>query len=117
MMKDSETTLGELRALVAQFVRERDWEQFHDPKNLAMSIAIEAAELMEHFQWDRNDQIPGLFDEAGKREEVEEELADVICYCLSLANHLEIDLSEAVEKKMIKNASKYPGEEYRGRHS
>ena len=60
-MKDSETTIEDLRSLVAQFVRERDWEQFHDPKNLAMSIAIEAAELMEHFQWDKNDQIPGLF--------------------------------------------------------
>ena len=116
-MKDSETTIEDLRSLVAQFVRERDWEQFHDPKNLAMSIAIEAAELMEPFQWDKNDQIPGLFSEPGKREEVEEELADVLCYCLSLANHLDIDLSESIEKKMVKNAAKYPGEEYRGRHS
>ena len=116
-MKDSATTIKDLRSLVAQFVRERDWEQFHDPKNLAMSIAIEAAEWMEHFQWDRNDQIPDLFSKPGKREEVEEELADVLCYCLSLANHLDIDLSESIQKKMVKNAAKYPGDEYRGRHS
>ena len=116
-MKDSETTIKDLRSLVAQFVRERDWEQFHDPKNLAMSIAIEAAELMEHFQWDRNDQIPDLFSKPGKREEVEEELADVACYCLSLANNLKVDLAEAIEKKILKNAKKYPAGEYRGRHS
>lgn len=116
-MKDKSTTIRELRNLVAEFTRERDWEQFHDPKNLAMSIAIEAAELMEHFQWDRNEQIPAILEDPGRRREIEEELADVICYCLSLANNLEIDLSEAVERKVLKNAEKYPPGEYRGRHS
>ena len=116
-MKDKSTTIRELRNLVAEFIRERDWEQFHDPKNLAMSIAIEAAELMEHFQWDRNEQIPAILEDPGRRREIEEELADVVCYCLSLANNLEIDLSEAVERKVFKNAEKYPPGEYRGRHS
>ena len=116
-MKDKSTTIRELRNLVAEFIRERDWEQFHDPKNLAMSIAIEAAELMEHFQWDRNEQIPALLEDPGRRREIEEELADVVCYCLSLANNLEIDLSEAVERKVLKNAEKYPPGEYRGRHN
>ena len=116
-MKDKSTTIRELRNLVAEFIRERDWEQFHDPKNLAMSIAIEAAELMEHFQWDRNEQIPAIIEDPGRRREIEEELADVVCYCLSLANNLEIDLSEAVERKVLKNAEKYPPGEYRGRHS
>ncbi|MCH2366782.1 MAG: nucleotide pyrophosphohydrolase [Planctomycetes bacterium] len=116
-MKDKSTTIRELRNLVAEFIRERDWEQFHDPKNLAMSIAIEAAELMEHFQWDRNEQIPAILEDPGRRKEIEEELADVVCYCLSLANNLEIDLSEAVERKVLKNAEKYPPGEYRGRHS
>ncbi len=116
-MKDKSTTIRELRNLVAEFTRERDWEQFHDPKNLAMSIAIEAAELMEHFQWDRNEQIPAILEDPGRRREIEEELADVVCYCLSLANNLEIDLSEAVERKVLKNAEKYPPGEYRGRHS
>ena len=116
-MKDKSTTIRELRNLVAEFIRERDWEQFHDPKNLAMSISIEAAELMEHFQWDRNEQIPAILEDPGRRKEIEEELADVVCYCLSLANNLEIDLSEAVERKVLKNAEKYPPGEYRGRHS
>ena len=116
-MKAKSTTIRELRNLVAEFIRERDWEQFHDPKNLAMSIAIEAAELMEHFQWDRNEQIPAILEDPGRRKEIEEELADVVCYCLSLANNLEIDLSEAVERKVLKNAEKYPPGEYRGRHS
>ncbi len=116
-MKDKSTTIRELRNLVAEFTRERDWEQFHDPKNLAMSISIEAAELMEHFQWDRNEQIPAILEDPGRRREIEEELADVVCYCLSLANNLEIDLSEAVERKVLKNAEKYPPGEYRGRHS
>ena len=116
-MKDKSTTIRELRNLVAEFIRERDWEQFPDPKNLAMSIAIEAAELMEHFQWDRNEQIPAILEDPGRRKEIEEELADVVCYCLSLANNLEIDLSEAVERKVLKNAEKYPPGEYRGRHS
>ena len=116
-MKDKSTTIRELRNLVAEFIRERDWEQFHDPKNLAMSIAIEAAELMEHFQWDRNEQIPAILEDPGRRREIEEELADVVCYCLSLANNLEIDLSEAVERKVLKNAENYPPGEYRGRHS
>ena len=116
-MNDNDTTIGELRQRIARFIQERDWEQFHDPKNLAMSIAIEAAELMEHFQWERNDQLPALLEDPGKRQEVEEELADVACYCLSLANNLQVDLSEAIEKKILKNAEKYPAGEYRGRHS
>ena len=116
-MKDKSTTIRELRNLVAEFIRERDWEQFHDPKHLAMSIAIEAAEVMEHFQWDRNEQIPAILEDPGRRKEIEEELADVVWYCLSLANNLEIDLSEAVERKVLKNAEKYPPGEYRGRHS
>ena len=69
-MKDKSTTIRELRNLVAEFIRERDWEQFHDPKNLAMSIAIEAAELMEHFQWDRNEQIPAILEDPGRRKEI-----------------------------------------------
>ena len=116
-MNDNDTTIGELRQRIAGFIQERDWEQFHDPKNLAMSIAIEAAELMEHFQWERIDQLPALLEDPAKRQEIEEELAADACYCLSLANNLQVDLSEAIEKKILKNAEKYPAGEYRGRHS
>ena len=80
-----------------------------------MSISIEAAELMEHFQWSRNEEITARLEDAETRQAVEEEVADVLCYVLSLANALEIDLSDAVRAKMRKNAAKYPPEKFRGR--
>jgi len=115
-MPDTSTTLQELKEAFARFVRERDWEQFHSPKNLAMGLAIEAAELMEHFQW---------IDAAASREvtrdpavlgEVADEVADVACYLLALSNTLGIDLSEAIKGKLVKNAAKYPVEKCRGRY-
>lgn len=115
MGSDKDTTLADLRARIAQFVDERDWQQFHDPKNLAMSIAIEAAELMEHFQWLRSDQIEAFLSDEQKLGEVREELADILAYVLSLANRLQIDTSKALLDKMEKNAQKYPAEKYRGR--
>ena len=114
-MSDSDTTLTQLRQAVQAFVDERDWRQFHTPKNLAMSLAIEAAEVMEHFQWL---DVPGSVaygQDPARRTEVAEEIADVCCYLLSLVNALDIDLSEAVRKKLIKNAQKYPADQYRGR--
>ncbi|HUW81759.1 MAG TPA: nucleotide pyrophosphohydrolase [Phycisphaerae bacterium] len=114
-MTDQETTLAQLRGAVAEFVRARDWEQFHDPKNLAMSIAIEAAELMELFQWYRSDQLPETLGESHLRQRIQEELADVTCFVLSFANALDIDLSSAVRQKLHQNARKYPVEQYRGR--
>ncbi len=110
---DSATTLEALRAVVQEFIDERDWSQFHTPKNLSMSVAVEAAELMEHFQWLTPDESRQL--SAEKIEEVGEEMADVFCYLLSMANELEIDLAEAFEKKMSKNRMKYPAIEFRGR--
>lgn len=110
---DGNTTVEELRDQVRQFVAERNWQQFHAPKNLSMSLAIEAAELMEHFQW--------ITSEASRQPdenalaEIGEELADVLCYALALANELEIDLTSTLRKKMIKNAEKYPVQQYRGR--
>lgn len=114
-MSDRTTTIEELKEAVARFVAQRDWEQFHDPKNLAMSIAIEAAELMEHVQWLRTDQVrPDAIPETG-RQEMAEELADVVCFTLSFANAMDIDIASAVRAKMIKNAQKYPQEKFRGR--
>jgi len=114
-MSDEHTTVGQLRALVAQFVLERQWGQFHAPKNLAMSLAIEAAELMEHFQWLTLEESRKLATDRKKCAAVAEELADVVCYALAMANELSIDLSDAVADKMVKNAAKYPVDEYRGR--
>ena len=111
-MDDSTTTIGQLKSVIMEFAAERDWEQFHTPKNLSMSVAIEAAELMEHFQWTRPGEVEN-FDEA-KRLEIREELADVICYCLAFANTMNIDIAEAFEHKMARNREKYPAEEFKG---
>ena len=111
---DEQTTVSELRQLMAQFVAERDWGQFHSPKNLAMSMAIEASELMEHFQWLTNEQSEEIG--AAVRHEVGEELADVVCYAMSLANSLDIDIASAVFQKMEKNRLKYPVDKFRGRY-
>lgn len=113
---DSTTTVAELRRLIADFVAERDWSKFHSPKNVSMALAIEAAELMEHFQWLTTEASRRLADDPHKLAAVAEELADVIGYCLALANELSIDVSSAMRAKMIKNASKYPAEQYRGRY-
>jgi NTP pyrophosphatase (non-canonical NTP hydrolase) len=115
-MSDQVTTVAELRALVRQFVDARDWRQFHSPKNLSMSLAIEAAELMEHFQWITTDASRKIGEQPDRLVEVSEELADVICYALAIANELEIDVSAALRDKMRKNEAKYPAAEFRGRY-
>lgn len=114
-MHDETTTLADLRQAMRQFVAERDWQQFHSPKNLAMSIAIEAAELMEHFQWLEVDASRRVVDDPARLHAIGEELADVLTYCLAMANALELDVSSAIKAKMEKNAMKYPAEQFRGK--
>lgn len=109
---DSKVTVGELRELVAKFVRERDWEKYHNPKDLAMGLSIESAELLELFLWESYEP-KALRGEIVER--AQEELADVAIYCLSLANAQGWDLSEAIRSKIRKNEEKYPAEKYRGR--
>lgn len=116
MAADESTTLADLRALVRRFVDERDWGQFHAPKNISMSLAIEAAELMEHFQWIDSEASRHVGSDPAKLEAIREELADVLSYALALANVLEIDVADAVRDKMVKNALKYPADEFRGRY-
>lgn len=111
---DDETTLADLRRDVEEFVAARDWHQFHSPKNLSMALAIEAAELMEHFQWLSTDQSRLVAEDPERLSPVAEELADVFCYALAMANQLGIDVSMAIGAKMKKNERKYPAEEYRG---
>lgn len=115
-MTDSTTTLADLRDLMRRFVEERDWRQFHSPKNLSMSLAIEAAELMEHFQWIDAAESRTVASQPEKLANIRDEIADVLCYLLAIANELEIDLSAAVGDKMVKNAAKYPAELARGRY-
>lgn len=115
-MPDDRTTVAELRELMRQFVAARQWEQFHAPKNLSMSLAIEAAELMEHFQWISVERSRALKDAPAKVAAIGEELADVISYALALANELDLDVSDTLRAKMAKNAQKYPATEFRGRY-
>jgi len=115
-MSDSTTTIDDLKRLVGNFVDRRDWHQFHAPKNLAMSMSIEAAELMEHFQWISARQSRQVGDDPRRLETIGDELADVLCYALAMTNELGLDLSTAIHRKMAKNEQKYPVEEYRGRY-
>jgi len=116
MSADQTTTVAQLRDTVCNFVDARDWQQFHSPKNLSMALAIEAAELMEHFQWITTGASREINEDAGKFEAVSEELADVLCYTLAIANELGIDVATAMIAKMKKNEIKYPAAEYRGRY-
>lgn len=115
-MSDRDTTVEQLRDAVRNFVAQRAWEQFHSPKNLAMSLAIEVAELMEHFQWLDVDESRKLCNDPRRREQVRQELADVLCYALALANVLDLDLSQAVRDKLQRNAEKYPADKFYGRY-
>jgi dCTP diphosphatase len=107
-------SIEDLQKKIRQFVDERDWDQFHNPKDLSISLALEAAEVMEHFQWKSNEE---MIEHARKNKgAVGEELADVFYWVLLLANKLDVDLSEAFEKKMTQNAAKYPVEKAKGNH-
>ncbi|MEJ2735818.1 MAG: nucleotide pyrophosphohydrolase [Anaerolineae bacterium] len=115
METDAQTTVGALRQAVAGFVNDRDWQPFHTPKNLSMSIAIEAAELMEHFQWLTTEETHADVEDPDKRAAVADELADIVIYCLSLSNALGLDVSSAVLGKLQANEHRYPADEFRGR--
>lgn len=114
-MTDAGTTVGQLRERVLAFARERDWEQFHSPKNLSMALAAEAGELMEHFLWTESKTSGAALTDPAKREQIEDEIADVVIYALEFANVGGIDLARAIEAKLAKNAAKYPVEKARGR--
>ena len=112
-MQDSTTSIADIKTIMQEFVGQRDWQQFHSPKNLSMALAVEAAELMEHFQWismEDSRQVEGK-----KLEEIGEEIADVFCYTIAMTNSLGLDLAQLVERKMAMNRQKYPADEFRGR--
>jgi dCTP diphosphatase len=112
---DDRITVAALRQAVAAFVDARDWRPFHTPKNLSMSIAIEAAELMERFQWLTAEEARTAVSDPQERAAVADELADVVIYCLSLSNALALDVSSAVLGKLERNEHRYPAAEFRGR--
>ncbi len=115
-MADQTATVAELREAMRKFVADRDWGQFHSPKNLAMAAAAEAAELMEHFLWMSDDESRRLMADPKQREPVCDEIADVLGVVLALCNALDLDLSETFHRKMAKNVLKYPADRARGKY-
>jgi len=105
---DSQTTVAALKQAVNEFITARDWQCYHTPKNLAMSIAIEAAEIMEHFQWRTVEESARLMTDEAARAQVADELADVLIYCLSFANQTGLDVSNAIRAKLARNEQRFP---------
>lgn len=112
-MADKTATIEELKKTISTFITERDWDQFHTPKNLSMAIAAEAAELMEHFLWVESKDSFKTFK--NKENQVKEEVADIIIYLLCFANQTDIDVSDAILHKLALNAKKYPVEKCKGK--
>lgn len=108
-LEDNPSGLPAIQSHIRQFVRERDWEQFHSPKNLSMSISVEAAELMEHFQWTNTvDEAVKVLKDKRKKADIEDEVADIAIYLIDFCNLYNVDLYKAILRKMKKNAKKYP---------
>ncbi len=107
--------LEELTKLVIKFRDERDWKQFHTPKDLAISLALESAEVLEHFQWKNPTEIKKYIKT--NKDDIADELADVFKYLLMLSYELNIDLKKAVPSKMAKDNKKYPVEKSKGKHA
>ena len=113
---DQKVTVEELKKLVAKFRDEREWNKYHNPKDLAVSMSIEANELLELFQWKTNEEVEELLKNNEKYQKVMEELADVMIYCLNLADTIGADLSDAIKKKLELNEKKYPIEKIKGNY-
>ena len=105
---DDQTTMMALKKQVSRFRDERNWLKDDTPKNLAIAISLEAAELLEHFQWKTDQQIRELVKDSVKKNQVSDELADVLILCLGFSDVMAIDISEAIEAKLRKAAEKYP---------
>jgi len=114
MPKDQETKIHELKEKIKDFCDKRDWDQFHNAKDVAVALIIESAELLEHFRYKSEKEVEELFKNPEKREHIEEEMADILFPLLRLAQKYNVDLSEALEKKMEKNAKKYPVDKAKG---
>lgn len=113
-MEDASTNIQELKDRILAFAKERDWEQFHSPKNLSMAISAEAAELMEHFLWQSAVSSREDVHTEELREKILEEIADILIFTIEFANVSGIDIASAITSKMEKNALKYPIEKAKG---
>lgn len=115
-LSDTTATIALLKKRIQKFVEDREWGKYHNSKDLAISIAVEASELLELFQWVREKDIEALLKDASKFTMLEDELADIIILCLNLANVTGIDVSTAVINKLEKNEAKYPVELVKGKY-
>jgi NTP pyrophosphatase (non-canonical NTP hydrolase) len=113
---DNLITMNELKARVNQFIQDREWKKYHTPKDLAISIVLESSELLEIFQWLKEDEVEELIKNPEKIKKIESELADIMVYCLSLSNRLGTDLSETIIEKIRENEKKYPVEKVKGKY-
>ena len=113
-MNDHNTTLQEIKDLIARFTAKHDWQQFHSPKNVAMALVSEAAELMAHFRWSENDGDAAVLGDAQSLREIRLEVADVLVLLAEFANVAGIDMALAVQEKMAINAERYSVEKSRG---
>ncbi len=111
---DSSTNIEDLKQKVKKFCEDRDWDQFHNPKDLAIGIITESAELLEHFRFRSEKEIEEIFKDPKKRENISEEMADILIFLLRLSQRYSIDLSLELDKKLEKNAKKYPVEKSKG---
>ena len=111
---DSTATIDELKNRVRAFCEARDWDQFHGPKDLAIGVATEASELLEHFRFMNDDEASSRLTEPERRQAIEEELADVLFFILRFAQRFDIDLDSALDRKIKKNDQRYPVEKARG---
>lgn len=110
--------MSDIKSLTGKIIKfrdERDWKQFHNPKDVALSLVLEAAEVLEHFQWKSRDEIEKYIEK--NKDDIGEELADVLYWVLLMAHDLRIDIKDALEKKVKKNKEKYPVEKARGKHT
>jgi len=111
---DDKTNIKQLKEMVKAFCEERDWDQYHNAKDLAIGIITESSELLEHFRFKSGTEVDDLFKEKLKKDEISEELADVLFFILRFAEKYHIDLSDELKKKLDKNAQKYPIEKVKG---
>jgi len=114
-MTDATTTVGDVKAALRDFARQRDWEQFHSPKDLGVALSIEIGEILEHFRFQTNDEIAKRLEDDSFRQSLAHELADAASFIVRLADVTGIDLTAAIEEKMRISAEKYPADAVRGK--
>jgi NTP pyrophosphatase (non-canonical NTP hydrolase) len=114
MATDKERKIHELKEKIREFCEARDWDQFHNAKELAIALSIEASELLEIFRWKTPEEVQELFKNEKKKEDIKDEMADILYFLVRMAQRYNIDLSEALDKKMEKNEGKYPIDKAKG---